>query len=730
MTDDIRPTPPHDADETISHSAPPGSPTGQPASIGGYKLLGELGEGGMGTVYLAEQRQPVRRRVALKVIKLGMDTKQVVARFEAERQALAMMSHDNIAKVFDGGTTEHGQPYFVMEHVPGRSLTDHCDHHRLATAARIELFLQVCAGVQHAHHKGIIHRDLKPSNILVTVDQDRPVPKIIDFGVARAVDHRLVEATIFTEQGRMIGTPEYMSPEQAEMSLEDIDTRTDVYSLGVLLYELLVGDLPFPSGELRRDGLFEIHRKIREVEPPKPSTRLTASAATTEVASRRSTTAAALLRQVRGDLDWVVMRAMEKERSRRYPSASDLAADLERFLGDRPVLASPPSATYRLRKWARRKRGGLLTAALAAAALAVGLGSGWFVGGDVQRQDVAADYRRRAAVVAERLPPDKSAQFLEIVGLLADRDDAPAGEGERLGAAVDAFLADGGVEAANALGELARAAESRLPVFSDDPELQRQHRDSPWVAVGPADGAAYTLIRDGAGALRFATRDGLELWGPESLEDLETAFREEAQFRELWDLRDEAGDGELTAFELAFVEPTPAELGVHYEDAGVQRFGSGPGRARVYRAVVPPFSEQETDPGPDKLAVLEVRNALDRPLFFHVLSITENREVTQLWPDSGETVSDHREPRRVAAWLGLPENWPASRSLRERYVVIAADRPLRFDGYLRGGDDTLRGSAAATVVDSLFDVTVDGDGLKRGLDEDFGVRWVDLLLSR
>jgi serine/threonine protein kinase len=288
-------------------------------SIGPYKLLQVLGEGGMGLVYAAEQTQPVRRSVALKVIKLGMDTKEVIARFEAERQALALMNHPNIARVLDAGSTPDGRPFFVMEYVPGEPITSYSDRQKLSTKERLELFVQVCDAVQHAHQKAIIHRDLKPSNVLVMVQDGKPLPKIIDFGVAKATNQRLTEKAVFTELGQIIGTPEYMSPEQAEMGATDIDTRTDIYSLGVLLYELLVGELPFDSGELRQAGYAEIQRIIREEEPPKPSTRLShLTEGSKKVAERRKTDLVKLLREIRGDLDWITMKALEKDRVRRY----------------------------------------------------------------------------------------------------------------------------------------------------------------------------------------------------------------------------------------------------------------------------------------------------------------------------------------------------------------------------------------------------------------------------
>ena len=332
--------------------------------IGPYRLLQKIGEGGMGEVWMAEQSTPIRRQVAVKIIKAGMDTRTVIARFEAERQALAMMDHPAIAKVFDGGATAEGRPYFAMEWVKGNPITAYCDRHRLPTKARLELFIQVCEGVQHAHQKGLIHRDLKPSNILVTVADSRAVPKVIDFGLAKAMTQPLTDRTLFTEVGVLIGTPEYMSPEQAELSGLDIDTRTDIYALGVVLYELLTGTLPFDRQSLRERGVDEIRRLIREVDPPKPSTRLTSLAGdSAQVASRRQTEVRQLVSQLRGDLDWITMKALDKDRTRRYDSAADLAADLRRHLRDEPVVAGPPSSLYRAMKFTRRHRFGVAAAA-------------------------------------------------------------------------------------------------------------------------------------------------------------------------------------------------------------------------------------------------------------------------------------------------------------------------------------------------------------------------------
>jgi tetratricopeptide (TPR) repeat protein len=336
----------------------------EPASgvIGRYRLLQKIGEGGMGEVWLADQKEPVRRRVALKLVKAGMNTREVIARFESERQALALMDHPTIAKVFDAGSTPNGAPYFVMEYVAGVPITAYCDTHRLSTRERLELFTHVCEGVQHAHQKAIIHRDLKPSNILVTEVDGRAAPKIIDFGVAKALAQKLTADTIYTRVGTMIGTPEYMSPEQALSSGEDIDTRSDVYSLGIIFYELLAGAPPL---ELRKIAFEEFLRKLREEEPPKPSTRIRTHdwATSTEVAHKRKTEPIALAKQMRGDLDSIALKALEKERARRYGSPAELAADIGRYLRNEAVLAAPPSVGYRARKFARRHRAALATAA-------------------------------------------------------------------------------------------------------------------------------------------------------------------------------------------------------------------------------------------------------------------------------------------------------------------------------------------------------------------------------
>jgi eukaryotic-like serine/threonine-protein kinase len=344
--------------------------------IGPYKLLQQIGEGGMGTVFMAEQTEPVHRKVALKVIKPGMDTKQVIARFEAERQALAMMDHVNIARVLDVGATDAGLPYFVMELVHGVPITKYCDDNRLTPRQRLELFVPVCQAIQHAHQKGIIHRDIKPSNVMITLYDGKPVPKVIDFGVAKAIEQRLTEQTLFTQYGTMIGTFEYMSPEQAEMSALAADTRSDIFSLGVLLYELLTGSTPLSRKRVREAAYGEILRMIKEEEPPRPSTRLSDSGeGLASISAQRKMEPAKLTKLVRGELDWIVMKCLEKDRSRRYETVSAFAADVQRYLRDEPVEACPPSAWYRFRKFARRNKRALATAALLGVMLLVVVGT-------------------------------------------------------------------------------------------------------------------------------------------------------------------------------------------------------------------------------------------------------------------------------------------------------------------------------------------------------------------
>jgi eukaryotic-like serine/threonine-protein kinase len=384
------------------------APLEPPGRIGPYRLLSVLGEGGMGTVYLAEQEEPIRRQVALKVIKRGMDTREVIARFESERQALALMSHPGIAKVFDAGTTPDGLPYFVMEHVPGIPITEYCDRNRLSADERLRLFIEVCDAVQHAHQKGIIHRDLKPSNVLVTVEEANPRPKVIDFGVAKALRQRLTEKTLFTQRGVLVGTPGYMSPEQAEMADLDVDTRTDIYSLGALVYELLVGAVPFDPKRLREAGWAEMQRIIREEEPVKPSTRISNLGDTaTTIADNRQTDPPTLRRELRGDLDWITLKALEKDRTRRYGTAAELAADIERHLRHEPVVASPPDPIYRLRKFVRRHRVPVIAASLTALGLMAATA--------ISLQQMREARRQRDEAVYEKQRADSQVEFQSLM---------------------------------------------------------------------------------------------------------------------------------------------------------------------------------------------------------------------------------------------------------------------------------------------------------------------------
>jgi serine/threonine protein kinase/tetratricopeptide (TPR) repeat protein len=375
---------------------------GPGSRIGPYQITRKVGEGGMGIVFLAEQEHPVRRTVALKVIKPGMDTALVVARLEAERQALALMDHPHIARFLDAGTTDSGRPFFVMEPVDGIPITDHCDRNRLTPGERLELFVPVCRAIQHAHQKGIIHRDIKPTNVLVTLQDGQPVPKVIDFGIAKAIDQRLTERTLFTQLGAIVGTPEYMSPEQAKLTGLDVDTRSDIYSLGVLLYELLTGDTPLERRRLREAAFTEVLRRIREEEPPKPSTRLSTTQETASIAAQRGTEPARLAKLVRGDLDWIVMKALEKDPARRYETADGLARDIRRHLEGDPVEAGPPSAVYRLRKLARKHRAVLTTVSAFAAVLVAATAISTWQAIRARQAEARARQDRDAAIAARQ----------------------------------------------------------------------------------------------------------------------------------------------------------------------------------------------------------------------------------------------------------------------------------------------------------------------------------------
>jgi serine/threonine protein kinase len=460
--------------------------------IGPYKLLQRLGEGGMGAVYMAEQEHPVRRRVALKIIKAGLDSAHVIARFEQERQALALMDHPNIAKVLDAGTTEAGRPYFVMELVKGVPITKFCDQEHLTPKERLELFIPVCQAVQHAHQKGIIHRDLKPSNVLIALYDGKPVPKVIDFGVAKATGQKLTERTLFTEVGQIVGTLEYMAPEQAELNNLDIDTRVDVYALGAILYELLTGSTPFTSKQLRSAAFAEMLRMIREVEPLKPSTKLSSSEELPNIAAKRRLEPKRLTRLIHGDLDWIVMKCLEKERGRRYETADGLARDVLRYLADEAVLAGPPSASYRLRKFVRRNRKAVLTATGILLALIAGV--------------VGTTVGLVRALAAEKLAGERLQRAEQAEAEATDgRNAAIASEAKAIreaaiARAVNSFLQQDLLEMADSeiqisgglepdpdikLRTLLERAESRVKErFADQPEVEAALRNTLGKAFG------------------------------------------------------------------------------------------------------------------------------------------------------------------------------------------------------------------------------------------------------
>jgi serine/threonine protein kinase len=478
---------------------------------GRYKLIEEIGEGGMGTVFMAQQTEPVKRAVAVKVIKAGMDSKAVLARFEAERQALAMMDHPNIARVLDAGTTGSGRPFFIMDLVKGTPITRYCDEHKLTPRQRLELFVPICQAIQHAHQKGIIHRDIKPSNVLVALYDDKPVPKVIDFGVAKAAGQLLTDKTLMTGFGAVVGTPEYMSPEQASLNNLDIDTRSDVYSLGVLLYELLTGTTPVDKRSLGQAALFEILRVVREVEAPRPSAKLSTIDTLPSVAANRGTEPARLSRLMKGELDWLVMKALEKDRTRRYETANGLVRDVQRYLDDEVVEARPPSVGYRVSKFVRRHKGQVIAAGLVLLALLAGI-TGTTLGllrAEAARQDEA---RQRAAAEAER----NRAQQAEVqaTGALnqAERTHEAA-------IAVLAFFQDRVLSAAEP-GGLGPGATIRAALDAAEPAVAACFPNQPTVEASVRNvlGQTYLNLGEWERAVRqYARAEDLSraTWGPD-----------------------------------------------------------------------------------------------------------------------------------------------------------------------------------------------------------------------
>jgi serine/threonine protein kinase/tetratricopeptide (TPR) repeat protein len=543
------------ADATIERPAPRAvvAPREAPGTlIGPYKLLQQIGEGGMGSVFMAEQTQPVQRQVALKIIKPGMDSRQVIVRFEAERQALAVMDHPNIARVLDAGTTESGRPYFVMELVKGVPITRYCDEHRLTPRQRLELFVPICHAVQHAHQKGIIHRDLKPSNVLIAEYDDQPVPKVIDFGIAKATGPKLTDHTLFTEFGQVVGTLEYMSPEQAKLNALDIDTRSDLYALGVLLYELLTGTTPFERARLQQVAFDEILRVIREEEPPRPSTRLSTIDTLPTVAANRGMEPKKLSGLVRGELDWIVMKALEKDRNRRYETANEFALDLLRYLHDEPVQAGPPSASYRLRKFARRNRGPLVASVGVLLVLLVGIVGttlGWL---EAQRQRDAADLARGNEATQRQVAEGQRDRALKAEGEArtsekkALQQEQEARQAEQQARAVLSFFQDTVLAAARPkeqAGGLGSDVTIRAAVDAAEPQIAEAFREQPLVEArirGTLD-ATYHFLGQAKQALQQSERAQAlyqATLGPEhpetltSMNNLASAYRDVGRYED------------------------------------------------------------------------------------------------------------------------------------------------------------------------------------------------------
>jgi serine/threonine protein kinase/tetratricopeptide (TPR) repeat protein len=618
-----------------------------PEQIGAYRILDKLGEGGMGIVYKAEQRQPIRRVVALKVIKLGMDTREVVARFEAERQALALLSHPNVAGVLDAGVTpDTGRPFFAMEFVAGVPLREYCDQNKLTVRERLELFIPVCQAIQHAHQKGIIHRDLKPSNILVSMFDGKPVPKVIDFGIAKAVNHHLAQHTLYTHAGSMIGTPEYMSPEQAMTSGMDVDTRTDIYSLGVILFELLTGTLPFDPQTLRKAGLEGMARIIRETEPPRPSTRLTmigrragksgsgsggdfgsasgggssgGTGAGTggtdsgDPATLHRTDPRTLRRQIRGDLDWITLKAMEKDRTRRYETANGLAVDLRRYLDDEPVSACPPSAAYRTTKFIRKHKLGV--AAIAAVGLALVLGVvGTTIGllrarhsRDAAIEARAESDRQRAAAELARDDANAATRFLRdvLISIFSQASDAHGRMAPAIKRLDDGWLTNQPETAIGCrlilgfalMGSNQSESERQFNVGLDLARTSGAAERLPELTASLYEGLAYVCQqrRDLPGAekyLRLATADFQRFRAP-SIEQA-YAYENLASVLDHQSRADEARAARMDAL-AAFLKAKSADIAIAPADANnYQARGQYLARAGKFKEAMPDFARATT----------------------------------------------------------------------------------------------------------------------------------------
>jgi serine/threonine protein kinase/tetratricopeptide (TPR) repeat protein len=538
---------------TTSDGPPADSPSDVEAPgsrVGPYKLLQEIGKGGMGVVYMAEQEQPIRRRVAVKIIKPGMDSAQVVARFEAERQALALMDHINIAKVLDAGATATGRPFFVMELVHGIPLTRYCDDNHLTPRERLELFVPVCQAIQHAHQKGIIHRDIKPSNVLVTLYDGKPVPKVIDFGLAKATEQRLTDKTMFTQFGTMVGTLEYMSPEQAEMSALGVDTRSDIYSLGVLLYELLTGTTPLDRHKLRAAGFTELLRIIREDEPPKPSTRLSETAERlASIAAHRKTDPAKLSKLLRGELDWIVMKALEKDRGRRYETANGFARDVQRYLTDESVEACPPSAGYRLRRFVRKHRVGLAMAATLVTLLVLGgVVSSWQAVRATRAEGLAKE--RLADVTREKDRADAAGRIAQTVNEFLQQDLLRQADSREQ--AYRGFAADPNLTVKEALNRAAAKIGDR---FREQPLVE--------AAIQRAIGDAYRGVGEAQRGLPHLERSWVLRQahvGPEDPDTLDSLNSLARAYSDLWQL-----DRALQLFEQVLAKRTE-KLGPDHPD--------------------------------------------------------------------------------------------------------------------------------------------------------------------